>query len=411
MNKKSYVIVGAGMAGAKAAEALRAKGFDDRIFLVGDEGRLPYERPPLSKECLVGSAPLGSTTIREWEDWMELAVHLVLDDPVESVDTAAGAVRLASGIRIEAQKVLVASGGRARTMPVGGADLDGIHTLRTADDSEVLGDRLRRGRLRVVIVGGGLLAAETAAAAASLGNEVTWLCRSRHPLTGAVGGHAADHLAQVYREAPFELRAPVSVVGFVGTDRVRGVELDDGDTIPADIVITAIGQQPALDMLDRKQFRISHGVPVDGRLQTAVPNVFAAGDVASFPDPFIGATVRHGTWLNASAQGEFAAGAMIGESAAFAGVPWYWSDHLGLNIQVAGHIAESKTIVTRRHSDDSVSWFYLSGSTLLGAVGINAARDVRAAMLLMEAGAPLGAEDVADTGVDLRALARRVSAS
>lgn len=409
-NMKSFVIVGAGMAGARAAESLRNKGFDDRIFLVGDEGRLPYERPPLSKECLIGSKPLDITTIREWDQWMELAVHLVLNDPVAALDTAGGVVRLSSGIEIKADKVLLATGGRANSLDVAGADLPGIHTLRTAEDADALGDRLRRGRAKVAVVGGGLLAIEVASAAASLGNDVTWLCRSRHPLTGAVGAHAADALAGRYATADIDIVTGVGVAGFEGRDRVRGVALDDGRILEADIVLVAIGQSPAVNYLDPSVFDTRHGVQVDHRLETTVPGVFAAGDLASFVDPYIGGRVRHGTWLNAGQQGDYVAGAMMGESEPFRSVPWYWSDHHDVNVQVAGRIDETATIVTRTHSGDSVSYFYLSGTTLVGAVGINAARDVRGAMLLMERGTPIDPEALRDVKTDVRKLGAKVAA-
>lgn len=410
MNKRSYVIVGAGMSGARTAETLRARGFDDRIFLVGDEGRLPYERPPLSKECLQGSRSLFSTTLREWDSWMELAVHLVLDDPVTGLDTSSGTVRLSSGIDIAADKVLIATGGVCRDLDVPGGDLPGIHSLRTADDCDHLGDRLRRGNSTVAVVGGGLLAVETAAAAAALGNEVVWLCRSRHPLTGAVGGHAAAHLGSYYRQADFDLIPGASVVGFEGVDRVRGVTLSDGRTLPADIVLAAIGQRPALDFLDTSGFDTRHGLQVDKRLETEVPGVFAAGDVANFVDPFVGGRVRYGTWLNAQSQGQHVAATMMGEAAAYREVPWYWSDHLGLNVQIAGHVDETASIVSREHSDGSASWFYLRDDRVVGAVGVDVPRDVRAAMLLMERGVAVTEAEVADASVDLRALAKKVAA-
>ena len=409
-NMKSFVIVGAGMAGARAAESLRNKGFDDRIFLVGDEGRLPYERPPLSKECLVGSKPLDTTTIREWDQWMELAVHLVLNDPVATLDTAGGAVRLASGIEIKADKVLLATGGRANVLDVAGADLPGIHTLRTAVDADALGDRLRRGRAKVAVIGGGLLAIEVASAAATLGNDVTWMVRSRHPLTAAVGAHAADNLAGRYATSDITIMTSVAVAGFEGRNKVQGVALDDGRIIEADIVLVAIGQSPAAGYLDRSVIDTRHGVQVDGRLETTVPGVFAAGDLASFVDPFIGGRVRHGTWLNAQQQGDYVAGAMMGEPEPFRSVPWYWSDHHDLNVQVVGRIDETANIVTRVHSDDSVSYFYLAGSTIVGAVGINAARDVRGAMLLMEKGTGIDAVALEDITTDVRRMGAKVAA-
>lgn len=407
-NKNSIVIVGAGMAGTRAAETLRERGFDDRIFLVGDEARLPYERPPLSKEALVGSMPVEETNLRAWDDWMDIAVHLVLDNPLVSLDTAAGQVVLADGLRIHARKVLLATGGVPLRLDVAGAHLSGIHYLRTVDDTEALGDRLRRGRLRVAVVGGGFLSVEVAAVAAGLGNEVTWLCRSQHPLTGMVGGTAAAALVERYPLDALTIRRGVSVVGFDGAEgRLTDVRLDDGSTVPADVVLVAIGQRPALGFLDGLPVR--NGVEVDHRLETAIPNVFAAGDIANFEDPFVGGRTRHGTWLNAQNQGIHAAGAMLGDPAPFRSVPWHWSDHFGMNVQVAGRVDETARLVARTGRGDATTYFHLDGDRLVGAVGIDASRDVRGAMLLMAADARVTAEELADPGVDLRRLAAETS--
>ncbi|OLT18186.1 hypothetical protein BJF78_12145 [Pseudonocardia sp. CNS-139] len=262
------------------------------------------------------------------------------------------------------------------------------------------GDRLRRGRLRVAVVGGGFLAVEVASTAAALGNEVTWLCRSRQPLTGTVGGHAARELGE--RLGGITVRTGVSVAGFAGRTAVTGAVLQDGETVPADVVLVAVGHRPALGYLDPAVFGTRHGVPVDERLETAVPGVFAAGDVASFVDPFVGARVRHGTWRNAQEQARTAAGAMLGDPAPYRSVPWSWSDHFGTNVQVAGQVDETAEIVERRGTR-GVTWFYLDGGRVVGAVGIDAGRDVRAAMLLMEGGVPVDPAAVADPAVDLRA--------
>lgn len=400
-NKKSFVIVGAGVAGARAAETLRERGFQERIFLVGDEGRLPYDRPPLSKEALVGSVPVESTTLRSWEDWMSIAVHLVLNNPLAALDSQAGQVVLADGLRIHARKVLLATGGVPRRLDVAGADLAGIHYIKTVDDSDVLGDRLRRGRQRVAVVGGGFLATEAASAAVSLDNDVVWLCRSPHPLTGTVGGSAASALLQRYPTKQLDIRRSARVSKIVG-DRVRanGVVLDTGEVIEADIIVVAIGHRPALGFMDGIAPR--NGVEVDGRLETALPGIFAAGDIANFDDPFMGGRTRHGTWLNAQNQGRYVAGAMLGDPDPYRSVPWHWSDHFGLNVQVAGRVDETAEQVVRHGSGGAETYFYCSGSRLVGAVGINAARDVRGAMVLMDAGVDVGREQLEDADFDLR---------
>ncbi|WP_329140207.1 FAD-dependent oxidoreductase [Streptomyces sp. NBC_01476] len=405
-NKKSYIIVGAGMAGARAAETLRARGFEDRIFLIGDEGRLPYERPPLSKECLTGASPVESTTLRAWEDWMDIAVHLVLNDPVTALDTADRSVRLRSGLRIQGDKVLLATGGVPHRLDLAGSDLPGVHYLRTADESEALGDRLRRGRLRVAVIGGGFLAVEVASAATALGNEVTWLCRSRLPLTGTVGGHAAAELATRYTGEHLTVRNGVTVTGFRGGDRVTGVVLTSGEEVPADLVLVAIGQRPSLEYLDREDFDTRHGVVVDERLETRVPGVFAAGDIASFHDPSVGGRTRHGTWLNAQNQGQAAARAMLGDRTPYRGVHWSWSDHFGVNVQVAGRVDETAGIVARPLPGGAASYFYLNGDRVVGAVGIDAQREVRAAMSLIEHGTAVDPAALRDPATDLRRLRR-----
>jgi 3-phenylpropionate/trans-cinnamate dioxygenase ferredoxin reductase subunit len=171
-------------------------------------------------------------------------------------------------------------------------------------------------------------------------------------------------------------------------------------------VLVAIGQHPALGYLDRSTFDTRHGLPVDDRLESAVPGVFAAGDIASFIDPFIGGRTRHGTWLNAQNQGRAAARAMLGAPEPYRSVPWFWSDHFGINVQVAGRVDETADIVERRLPSGGVSYFYLDGRQVVGAVGIDARRDVRAAMLLMEAGTPVDPEAVRDARTDLRTAAR-----
>lgn len=405
-NTKSFVIVGAGMAGARAAETLRSDGFEDRIFLIGDEGRLPYERPPLSKECLVGTKPVEVADLRAWEDWMDMAVHLVMNDRVGSVDTFEGAVVLSSGLRIRADKVLLATGGVAKKLNVPGMTLAGVHTLRTVDDCEALGDRLRRGRLRVTVVGGGFLAAEVASAACTLGNDVTWIDRARVPLTGTVGGHTASELSERYANSALTVMSASTVASIDGIDAVTGVTLDSGVTVPTDVVLVAIGQHPSLGYLDRAQFGSGRGLPVDERLESAVPGVFAAGDVANFVDPYTGGRTRHGTWMNAQNQGRFAARAMMGSSTAYCDVPWCWSDHFGINVQIAGRVDETADIVERRHASGAVSTFYVDGDRLVGAVGVDAQRDIRAAMLIMERGSRVDREALADSTTDLRRLGK-----
>jgi 3-phenylpropionate/trans-cinnamate dioxygenase ferredoxin reductase subunit len=401
-NDKAVVIAGSGMAGAYAAESLRANGFQERIFLVGDENRLPYERPPLSKELLVGSKTFPDAVIRTRQEWLDLAIHLVPDDPVTGLDPSGGRVELASGLSIRAEKVLLATGGTARTLNVPGWDLPGVRTLRTIVDADRLSDRLRRGRSNLVVIGGGFLAVEVASAALTLGNRVTWVCRSRAPLASVVGVACARELGTLYAEHDIELIQGHEVASFDGQDRLTGVRLDDGRRLDADLALVAIGQEPALGFLDHRKFGVGNGVHVDQNLESVVPGVFAAGDVANFDDPYVNSRVRYGTWLSAQKQGEHAGRAMTGDTSGYRNVPWCWSDHLGSNIQVTGRVLGGPPTVTRRHDDGAVSFVYLAEDRVVGAAGINAQKDIRAVMIAIESSASMNVKAASDPAVDLR---------
>lgn len=412
MSSRSIAVVGASLAGARAAQALRAKGFDGEVHLIGAEPYAPYDRPPLSKGVLSGSTT--DTTLVDGDYWEEQRIALHLGVPVVALRPAERGVELADGAVLGADRVLLCTGGRARRLAVPGADLDGVFCLRTADDAAGIKARLVEGA-SVVVLGAGFIGAEVAASARGVGCSVTLVEIADVPLARVLGEEMGRFYGQVHRDHGVDLRTGVGIREILGDrdGRVRQVVLTDGTTVPADVVVVGIGIVPSTELAVGIGAEIAGtapgGIVVDELCETTVPGVYAAGDVANHPNAILGERVRLEHWRNAQNQAVAAAGSMLGEREPFDEVPWFWSDQYDLALQVAGHPCSRDDVVRRgQPGDGPFTLFYLRDGVLRCVLGVNQPRDVRFGLDLIAARARIDPEALADPGTDLRALARAV---
>ncbi|VFA91578.1 NAD(P)/FAD-dependent oxidoreductase [Nocardia farcinica] len=401
---ETYVVVGASLAGARAAETLRSEGFDGRIVLVGGEHHLPYDRPPLSKEVLLGRKEADDTRIHPAGFYSENDIELLLGVRMTRLDPGERRVELDGGAAIRADKVLLCTGTTPRRPDIPGLELDGVHFLRTVGDALAIRAGLRVGG-SVVVIGGGLIGMELAASAVAMGNEVTVLERESGLLRRVLGVRIGDRLARWHSERGVHIRAGAEVVELSGRDRVRRVHTSDGDSIAADLVVIGIGVVPAVAAVADSGLRIDNGIVVDGYCRTSIPEVYAAGDVACRVGERAGRPVRVEHWQNAQNQGMAAARAMLGNREPYHEVPWFWSDQGETNIQVAGHTDPGDEVVWRGDPESmEFTAFHLRDGVLTGVIGVNRRREVRMAMTLIDQQVRADPALLADTSVDLRGV-------
>ncbi len=380
----TFVIIGASLAGAKAAETLRDEGFDGRIVLVGDETELPYERPPLSKGYLLGNDPREVAFVHDAAWYAEHDIELRLGTSARSVDLAERTVVLHPQDAVNYDKLLLATGSRVRRLEVPGGDAAGVHYLRTLDQSDALQAALRTGE-PVVVVGAGWIGLETAAAARSYGCAVTVVEMDTLPLRRVLG----DEVAAIYRDlhaahgVDFRFDAGVSrfavATGGGQGDRVRAVVLDDGTELPAAIVAVGVGIRPTVELAEEAGLHVDNGIVTDALLRTSDENVYACGDVASSFNPLLGQRIRVEHWANALGGGPAAAKAMLGGTDEYAPVPYFFSDQYDLGMEYAGYVApgaydrvvfRGSREVTGETAPEFVA-FWLSGTRVVAGMNAN----------------------------------------
>jgi 3-phenylpropionate/trans-cinnamate dioxygenase ferredoxin reductase component len=332
---ETHVIAGAGLAGAKAAEALRAEGFEGRIVLVGDEPELPYERPPLSKDYLRGESPREQARVHEDGFYADHDIELLTGTTVTDLNAAARDMTLSTGERLGYDRLLLATGSEPRRLSVPGADLDGVHHLRTFADSDAIAAALQPGA-RAVVAGGGWIGMEVAASARQKGLDVTIVELEDVPLSRALGREAGLIYARLHREHGVQLHTGVAVARVEGEGRVERVLLADGRALDADVLVCGLGAIPRTELAQRAGLAVENGVMCDASLQTSDPNVFAAGDIANAEHPFYGRRVRVEHWANALNQPEVAARAMLGKPATYDKLPYFFSDQYDAGMEYRG---------------------------------------------------------------------------
>ncbi len=405
----SYVIVGASLAGAKAAETLRAEGFAGPLVLIGAEDELPYERPPLSKDYLQGKAERDTIYVHPRPWYADNEVDLRLGAAVTGIDRAAHAVTLADGSRVEYGRLLLTTGSAPRRLPVEGAGLDGVLYLRSVDDSDRLRAAFTSGA-RIAVIGAGWIGLEAAAAARQAGADVTVLEVADLPLLRVLGPEAAEVFAALHRDHGVDLRFGVQVAAIAGEGgRVSGVRLADGSTVAADAVVVGIGIAPNVQLAREAGIDVDNGVRVDAALRSSDPDIYAAGDVASAFHPLLARHIRVEHWANALNQGPAAARAMLGQDVAYDRVPYFYTDQYDLGMEYSGYVEPDgydRVVFRGDVAGREFIAFWLDGSSrVLAGMNVNVWDVTEPIQALVRAGRPVDPAALADPAADLESLA------
>jgi 3-phenylpropionate/trans-cinnamate dioxygenase ferredoxin reductase subunit len=403
----TFVIVGGGLAGAKAAEALRDNGFDGEIILFGAEEHLPYERPPLSKDYLADKKALPDFTV-DPEDWYrEHDVDLRLGTEVTSIDRLTHSVGFDEGHHQGYDKLLLATGSSSRRPPIPGGDAGGVHYLRTVDDASDLLAVLTEGA-RLAVVGAGWIGLEVAASARARGVEVTVVESAELPLLGALGREAAEVFAKLHREHGVDLRLKTSVEQ-ITTDggKATGLKLGDGSTVSADAVLVAVGAKPNTELAEKAGLELADGgVLVDASLKTSDDDVYAVGDIAAADNPLFGTRIRTEHWANALKQPAVAVAGMMGNPGVYDELPYFFTDQYDLGMEYVGHAGDYASAVFRGDVDGrEFTAFWLDAeSRVLAGMNVNVWEGLDDIKDLIRSREPVDPGRLADTDVPLAEL-------
>lgn len=406
MSEETFVIVGAGHAGGRAAQALRANGFEGRVVLVGEEAHVPYERPPLSKELIVTDSGLEKVRLHEADWYAEQKIELITGNAATALDPDGHVLTLADGSELTFAKCLLTTGARVRTLPVPGADLDGVFYLRTMDDSEAIRARLGEGT-KVVVIGGGFIGLEMAGSACKLGCQVTVLEAADRLMGRSVAPEVGAWFADMHRDRGVDLRLGAGVNAIEGEGKVERIALSDGTTVKADLVVIGIGIVPNVEIAEAAGLTVENGIVVDDRGRTSHPDIFAAGDVASQPNAFTGLRLRLESYQNAQDQSQAVARNMMGGDEAYEDSLWVWSDQHDVNLQMTGVPVEWDDLVWRGDvKGGSFMVFYMKEGRILAVNTVNNGREMRPAQRLLQSGKTFEPDQLRDPGVKLLKLAK-----
>jgi NADPH-dependent 2,4-dienoyl-CoA reductase/sulfur reductase-like enzyme len=399
----AVVIVGCGHAGGRAAEALRLGGHSGPITVIGDEPHVPYERPALSKQCLLDSeAQVAWVRPEAWYD--QAGIKLLRRRRVTRIDRTYGVVELDDHSLIAYQFLILTTGTRPRPLVLDGADHPLVCTLRTLEEAQRLQRRLKPGA-RVVVIGAGFIGMEVTATAVSRGCAVTVLEVAELPMARGVPPLLGAFYAGFHREKGVDLHTSTRVVRITGEQGRALVHTDRGTAFAADTVVVGIGVVPNTELAQAAGLEVDNGVVVDEYGRTNDPRIYAAGDVTSHYNPLLGRYIRLESWQNAQNQAIAVARNILGAARPYAEVPWFWSDQFDLNLQIAGTPeAGDETVRRGILGACPVVFFHLRDGKLLAAVGINSARDVRFGKEIIALGAPVSAAELADPNITLASL-------
>lgn len=407
MSNETIVIVGAGHAGGRAAQAMRAAGFEGAVILVGEESYQPYERPPLSKELLQTDDGLERARLHDPAWYQEHDVELLTGAKATAIDTGGKAVSLADGGTLTYDKLLLTTGARVRELPISGADLPEVHYLRDYDDTQAIRARLTP-EARVVVIGGGFIGLECAASARSRGCAVTVLEAADRLMGRAVAPEIGKHFEEIHRSHGVDLRLGAKIVEIDGYGKVASVLLEDDEPVPADVVVIGIGILPNVELAEEAGIACENGITVDEFGRTSDSNVWAAGDVANQPNAFLSRHVRLESYQNAQDQAMAVARNMVSDAPTpYEDSLWVWTDQYDVNLQMLGMPTGYEELVWRgAPGSGTFTLFYMKGGKIVAVNTVNSGRDMGACKRLIATGKAFDPTQLADPEVKLIKLAK-----
>jgi 3-phenylpropionate/trans-cinnamate dioxygenase ferredoxin reductase subunit len=407
MTDRTLVIVGASLAGAKAAEAARTTGFDGRVVLVGDEHEPPYERPPLSKTVLRGEAASETTRVHADGFYATNDIELLTGRTVEALDVDTTRVRLDGNEHVPFSAAVLATGAAPRRLDIPGTDLAGVHYLRELGDARRLGDAVR-GAGRVAVIGAGWIGSEVAASARQMGAEVVLIDPAAVPLQRVLGEEIGEVFRRLHADNGVQLRLRTGVVELRGTDRVEQVVLNGGEIEAADVVVIGVGVTPRVELAEAAGLKVDNGIVVDEHLQSSAPGVYAAGDVASAWHPHYRQHLRVEHWANALNQGVTAGANAAGRAETYTRLPYFFSDQYDLGMEYVGYNQPGDTVVVRgsRTGREFIAFWQRDG-IVTAAMNVNVWDVVEDLKAIVASGRMHDARRLADPAVALTELVSR----
>jgi 3-phenylpropionate/trans-cinnamate dioxygenase ferredoxin reductase subunit len=403
-SKESFVIVGAGLAGAKAAETLRAEGFEGRVVLLGEETRRPYERPPLSKQYLRGEKGFEEAAVHTAEFYEEQEIDLRTSTKVIDLDVTAREVIFSSGERLAYDRLLIATGAAPRQLTITGSQLRGVHYLRTVSDADNIRNAIAHGG-RLVIVGAGWTGSDVAASAIELGASVSLVDPAPVPLERVLGREVGEIYRNLHAAHGVDLHLGVNVDALIGSDRVEAVRLNDGSELSAAVVVVGIGVEPRVELATGAGLSVDNGILVDEFLQTSVPDVYAVGDVASVFHRRYGRSFRLEHWSAALNQGPAAARNMLGQQQPYEHTPYFYSDQYDLSMEYRGWAPVLEEIVFRGDvAGRQFLAFWLYQQRVVAVMNANIWEMGDEIEHIVNAGQPIDADELRHGGTDLASL-------
>jgi 3-phenylpropionate/trans-cinnamate dioxygenase ferredoxin reductase component len=403
-SEQSFVIVGASLAGAKAAETLRTEGFHGRVVLIGEETDRPYERPMLSKEYLRGDKPAAKLYVHDEGFYADHDIELLTGTRVASLDPGAHEVTLKDGSRMPYSRLLLSTGAIPRRLSLPGADLPGVRYLRTMRDSDALRAAITAAT-RVVVIGSGWIGSEVAASARQLGAEVAIVGPDAVPLERVLGPEVGGVYRELHAENGVELHLSTKVTEIVGGDAAQGVRTMDGAVVEGDLVVVGIGATPRDELARDAGLTLENGIVVDELLRTSAPDVFAAGDVAATWNPMYNKRIRVEHWANALNQGQTAARNMLDQGTAYAKLPYFYSDQFDLGMEYNGYASDWDRVVLRGDAAGrEFLAFWLKDGRVLAGMNANIWDQGDGIKALVRGGAGVDVGRLADASVPLADL-------
>jgi 3-phenylpropionate/trans-cinnamate dioxygenase ferredoxin reductase subunit len=401
---QTFVIVGASLAGAKAAETLRAEGFDGRLVLIGEEAERPYERPMLSKEYLRGEKPAAKLYVHDEGFYADNGIELMTGTRVQSLDPGAHEITLAGGARMSYSRLLLSTGAAPRRLPLPGADLPGVAYLRAMGESDALRAAITAAS-RVVVIGAGWIGSEVAASARHLGAQVAIVAPEAVPLVRVLGPEVGGVYRDLHAGHGVDLHLSTQIEAIVGDGAASGVRTTDGVVIEGDLVVVGVGVTPRVELAKLAGLTVENGIVVDEFLATSVPDVFAAGDVAATWNTRYNKRIRMEHWANALNQGPVAARNMLGQHTAYEKLPYFYSDQYDLGMEYNGYADDWDRVVVRGdRSGREFLAFWLKDGRVLAGMNANIwdqGDDIKA---LIRSGASIDPDRLADPSVPLADL-------